>query len=59
MAVLPVPRPLPAAAGLAAAAAAEGAEVLAGGAGVDGRGASSSSHLLLSEDGPLLCSHLF
>ena len=65
MAVLLAPRPLPAAAvvqavvAAVAAAAAEEAEVLADGAGVDGKGASSSSHPLLLEDGPSLCSHLF
>lgn len=58
------PGPLPAAAGLqvevvAVAAAAEGPEALADDAGVDGKGASSSSHISFSEDGPLLCSHLF
>lgn len=56
-----MPLPLPAAAAVPAAGVAAAAEaaVLADGAGVDGKGASSSSHLLLSEDGPLLCSHLF
>lgn len=48
------PRPLPAAAGPAGEAA-----VLADVAGVDGKGASSSSRFLFLGDGPLLCSHLF
>lgn len=65
MVVLLVPRPLPAAAvvqavvAAVAAAAAEEAEALADGAGVDGKGASSSSRFSLLEDGLLLCSHLF
>lgn len=64
MVVLLVPRPLPAAAVVQAvvaalAAAAEEAEALADGAGVDGKGASSSSRFLLLEGGLLLCSHLF
>lgn len=64
-AALLAPRPLLAAAAVqvvvaaVAAAAAEEAEVLADGAGVGGKDASSSSHLLLLEDGSLLCSHLF
>lgn len=65
MAVLSVPHPLPAAAGLqevvaaVAAAAAEEQEAPADGAGVDGKGASSSSLLSPLEDEPSLCSHLF
>ena len=44
---------------VAVAAAAAEAEMFAGGAGADGKDASSSFHLLLLEDEPLLCCHLF
>lgn len=56
-----MPHPLPVAAGLqeVAAAAAEEQEALVDGAGVGGKGASSSSPLSPSEDEPSLCSHLF